>query len=239
MSAWRPSPRTTVAPRSSSIPSRLDAGGERAAAGVGPQVGDGDDAHARGVQRERGVEAAVAGRGDDGRVARLDAVERGEPARAAREHHAGQVVVGEHERLLERAGRGDVARGADLVQRVALPDGHQPVEEPERRRAAEDLHAGRRGALGQRARPRVAALVQQGAAGLGVLVAEHDVGAQLGGAQRRREAGDAAADHEHVAVAAAVLGAPLALGLPLRQHAEAGGRAQHLLVDAATAAAGG
>ena len=51
-------------------PRRLDARGELAAAGVRAQVGDGDDADAGVLQRERGVEPAVAGGGDDGRVAR-------------------------------------------------------------------------------------------------------------------------------------------------------------------------
>ena len=117
--------------------------------------------------------------------------------------------------------------------------GTRPSKNPSAGALGEDLDAGRRGALGERARPLVPALVQQRAAGLDVLVAQHHVGAQLGGAQRRAEPGDAAADHEHVAVAAAVLGAPLAIGLALGQHAQAGGRAQHLLVDAATAAGGG
>ena len=165
-------------------PGRLDAGGELAAAGVRAQVGDGDDADAGVLQRERGVEPAVAGRGHDGGVAGLDGVERGEPAGAARQHHAGQVVVGEDERLLERAGRGDVARGADLVQRVALPHGDEPVEEPERGRAAEDLDAGRARLLGQGAGALVAALVQQRAARLDVLVGEHHVRPGLGRAQR-------------------------------------------------------
>ena len=77
VTAWRPERAHDGRAAQQLDPRRLDARGERAAAGVGPQVGDGDDAHARGVQRERGVEPAVAGRGDDGGVARLDAVERG------------------------------------------------------------------------------------------------------------------------------------------------------------------
>src|SRR4029077_16573233 len=68
-------------------------------------------------------------------------------------------------------------------------------------------------------------------AGLRVLVAEHDVGPRLGGARGGREAGDPAADDEHVAVAAAVLGAPLAVVLLLAQDAQAGGVAEDLLVD--------
>jgi hypothetical protein len=183
------------------------------------------------VQGEGGLEPAVARGGDDRRVAGLDRVQRGEPPGAAGEHHPGQVVVGEDQRLLERAGGGDVAGGAHLVQRVVLPDRHEPVEEAERGRTREDLHARGARTLGERARTLVPALVEQRSPGLGVLVAEHDVGAQLGGAQRGCQAGDAAADHEHVAVAAAVLRAPGAFGLALGQHAQAGGRAQRLLVQ--------
>ena len=83
-----------------------------------------------------------------------------------------------------------MARGADLVQRVALPDGHEPVEEAERGRAGQDLDARGAAPLGERAGALVAAFVEQRAARLDVLVAEHDVGAELRGAQRGREAGD-------------------------------------------------
>ena len=191
------------------------------------------------MERERGVEPAVVRGGHDGGLAGLDRVERGEPARAAGQHHAGQVVVGEDERLLERPRRRDVARGAHLVERRALPDGDEPVEEAERGSAREDLDAGGADAVGERAGAGVLAFVEQRAARLDVLVAEHDVGAQLRRAQRGGQAGDAAADDEHVAVAPAVLGPPPAVVLLLGQHAEAGDAAQHLLVHAATAAAAG
>ena len=71
----------------------------------------------------------------------------------------------------------------------------------------------------------LAALGEQPAARLGTLVREHDVGAELGCGDRSRQPGGAAADHEHVRVAAPVLGAPLALGLRLAQPAEPRGGA--------------
>ena len=155
-----------VAPRSSGMPSSLDAPGELAAAGVGAQVGHRDDAHAGGVQRERRVQAAVARGGHDRVAARADAVERGQPDRAAGQHHARQVVVGEHERLLDQPGGGHVPRRADLVQRVALPDGHETVEVAQRGGAREHLHARLAHERGQLAGALVAAFVQERAAGL-------------------------------------------------------------------------
>ena len=86
--------------------------------------------------------------------------------------------------------------------------GDEPVEMAERRRRAEDLDPGRAGPLGELASLVVAAFPQQPAAGLGALVGEHDVGAELGGGDRSGEAGAAAADDEHVGVAPAVFGAP-------------------------------
>ena len=98
-----------------------------------------------------------------------------------------------------------MAAGADLVQRVALPHGDDPVEVAERARPCEDLDAGDR-------------LDRQRA-----LVDQHDVLALLGGGGSGPAPGAPATDDEHVGVAAAVLGPPLAVGLLLAQNAEAGG----------------
>ena len=172
-------------------------------------------------------------------LAGLHRVERGEPARAARQHHAGQVVVGEHERLLERARRRDVPGGTDLVEDVALPDRDEAVVEAERGRAGEDLDARLARPRRERPCPLVAALGEQRAAGLDVVVAQDHVGAELRGAQRGGQAGDPAAGDQHVAVAAPVLRPPRPLRPLLRQPPEPRGVAQDLLVDAATGAAGG
>ena len=151
--------------------------------------------------------------------------------RAAREHDARQVVVGEDERLLDHAGRHDGARRADLVQRVALPDRDEAVEEAERGGAGEDLDAGDAGLLGERAGALVAALVRAARRRARCPRRRARRPRRLRGARRGREAGDAAADDEHVAVAAAVLRAPLAVVLLLAQDAETGGVAEDLLVD--------
>ena len=121
--------------------------------------------------------------------------------------------------------------GADLVQRRALPHRHEPVEVPERGRAREELDPGLAGALDERPSLLVTALPQQPAAELRALVDEHDIGAELGRRRRGRESRDTAADHEQVGVAAPVLGPPRPLGLLLRQLAEPGRVAQHLLVE--------
>ena len=204
---------------------------ERRAGAVAAKVGHRHQLHAGVHQRQRRLEAAVADCGHHGARAGLHRPERGQPARAARQHHAGQVVAGEQQRLLDRAGGVHVAAGADLMQGAPLPDRHEAVEGAQRRRVREHLHAGLAGPLGQLARVGVAALGEQPPTGLGALVAQHRVGAQLGGGDRRRQPGGAAAHHQHVGMAAAVLGAPLALGLALAQLPEPGRVAQHLLVE--------
>ena len=129
--------------------------------------------------------------------------------------------------------------GADLVQRVALPDGDEPVEAAERGGAGEDLDARGARLRDQLGGALVAALVEQPPARHRALVGQHDVGAQLGGGDRRAQARRAAADHEHVGVAAAVLGAPLALVLAACAAARAPRRGAAPSRTPATAAAGG
>ena len=194
------------------------------------QVGHGHDLDARPFQRSGRLEPAIGCGGDDRAGSRGDAVEGDEPPHAAGEHHAGQVVAGEDERLLDDAGGEDELARAHLMQGRGLPDGDEAVEGAEHRGGGEELDAGAARLLGQLAGALVAALGQRAAAGLGALVGEHDVGAGLGGRDRRAQPGEAAPDDEHVGVAAAVLGAPLALVLGGAQLAQAGGVAQHLLV---------
>lgn len=117
------------------------------------------------------------------------------------------------------------------MQHIALPDGHQAVEAAKRASAAQDLHAGSLRLRRQLAHALAAAFGELRAARLEVLVAEHHIGAQLRGAQRSAQAGDATADHEHVTVAATVFSAPFALLLTLWQPAQPGGVAQRLLID--------
>ncbi len=119
---------------------------------------------------------------------------------------------------------------ADLVQRRVLPDRHEPVEAAERARPAQHLHPGRLGLGHERGGAIVAALGEQAPTRLEALVGQHDVRAGARGGDRRAEPRGAAADDDHVGVAAPVLGAPLALGLLARQHAEARGAAQEALV---------
>ena len=100
------------------------------------------------------------------------------------------------------------------MQRVALPDRHEPVEAAECRAAGDQLDAVQR--LRQ---PRQA------------LVDQHHVGARARGGSRCCPAGEPAADDQHVGVATAVLGAPLTLGLLLTELAEPRRIAQDLLVQ--------
>ncbi len=212
-------------------PGRLQLGRGPRRRGLRAQVGDRLDPHPHAQQRQRVVQTAVV----DGRHhrarARPDAVHGTEAAGAAGQHHPGQVVVSEDERLLDGPGRDDVPGGPHLVQRRPLPDGDEAVEEAERDPALDDLDARAAGRGDQLGRARGAPLGQQQPAGHRVLVAEHDVEARLGRHQRGAEARDAAADHEHVAVAPPILGLPAALALAGGEAAEAGGAAQDLLVE--------
>ena len=229
-SAVRPSAWSTVAPRSTCTP-RLIELVEGVARALLAKVGHRGQLHAVVEQRHGRLEPAVVDRGHHGAAARAQPVERGQAHGAAGEHHARQVVAGEQQRLLDRAGGVDDAPGAHLVERAALPHRHEAVEGAERGRRRQHLHAGLARPGGELARARVTALGEQAPARLRALVGQHHVRAQLGRRDRRAEAGRAAPDHEHVRVTAPVLGAPLALLLVLAQLPEPGRVAQHLLVE--------
>ena len=195
------------------------------------QIGHADHLDARLDQRERCMQAAVVDGRHDRARSRLERVHGDQPPRAAGEHHAREVVAGEEQRLLDRAGRVDLAPGADLVERVALPDRHEAIEGAERGRAREDLDARLARPLGQLARIAHAALGEQPAARLRPLVGERHVSAEFGRGGGGVQAGRASSDHEDVGVPAPVLRAPLALGLRLAQLPEPRRVAQHLLVE--------
>ena len=198
---------------------------------VGAQVGHGRHRHADGVQRRRGVQPGIGHARHDRALAHGDTVERGEPTSSTGEHHPREIVLGEDERLVDRPRGGHVGGRPHLMQGVPLPDRHQPVEEAQRGAARQHLDAHRPHLVGQLARPLVVALGERPPARLHVFVAEHHIGAQLGRAQRRGEAGEPATHDEHVAMAAPVLRAPLPLRLRLAQLAEPSGVPQHLLVQ--------
>ena len=182
--------------------------------------------------RERRLETAVVHRGHDRARARTQPVQRNKPADPAGQHHARQVVAGEEQRLLDRPGCEHEPPRADLMQDLALPDGHEAVVHAECGRIRQKLHARLSCRGRQLAGALVATLEQEPPAGLGSLVGEHDVSARLGRGNGRRQARRAAAHHQHVGVAAAVLGTPLALLRgDAREAPETRGVAQHLLVE--------
>ena len=208
-----------------------------ARARLGACVRDRRDGDAGALQRQGRLQAAFADRGHDGPRPRRQPVAREQAAGAAGEHDPGAIVVGEQERLLDRAGRVDVLARPDLVQGVALPDRAQPVVVAEHGGAREQLDPGRGGPPRELGRELVAPLVEQAPAEAHVLVGEHDVGAELGGGDRRAQPGGAAADDEHVGVAAAILGRPGALGLRARAGVRARRRGAGPSRRAATGAA--
>ena len=152
-------------------------------------------------------------------------------ARRAGQHHAGAVVVGEHQGPFDGPGGQDHLFGADLPQPLtrragrrnglmigqALDDTDHVVREiAERRGAREHGDAGmlrqtREGLRDPIARRRLvdrrAALIgfiQQRSADLRLLVDQDDAPAALGRRHRRRQTGRPGADHQHLAMGKAV-----------------------------------
>ena len=97
-------------------------------------------------QVERGLDAGVAGADDDGLLAGGDPVLVDQPPHAAAQHHAGQVVALEHQRLLDHAGCDHDLAGPEAVHGAALEHRHQPaLVDAAGPRRLQDGDAGRRG----------------------------------------------------------------------------------------------
>ena len=145
---WRIASVTTLLPRASMIVWPLNTGipSPRSAVASAPASGRRSATATIWTPTARSARAACSPRSDvvamTARLPGLTPVEGGQAARTAGEHHAGQVVAREHQRLLDGPGGEHVAGGADLVQGVALPHGHQPVEVAQRGAMADDLYPG-------------------------------------------------------------------------------------------------
>ncbi len=199
-----------------------------------------------------GAGAVVVGE-DHGAAARRRGVAVQVAPDGAGQHHAGPVVVAEHQRPLQAAGRQHAALRHDAPQ--ALPRrmrlGHRQVvadpldraigavvEHAEHRGAAQDMRTSGRPASSDSAEaaqsgaawsPTVPAFGQQAAAEAGALVAQDHPRPGAAGRQRRRQPGRAGADHQHVAVDRRLL-----VMVGVRRGggaAEAGGAADQRLVD--------
>ena len=131
--------------------------------------------------------------------------------RAVGEHDADEVVAGEHERLLDRAGRDHDPLRAHAQQQVPGLDRHEPaLVDAERATGRDELER----------------LVAEPA---DVLVDEQHLLTGGRGGPRRREPGAPAADDEHVDAAVLGVVAPRPPAV-LVDAAEAGEVAKHLLV---------
>ncbi len=218
------------------------------------EIDDGGRRHPGLGEVEGGVPGAVMG-GDDRRaVADLDAVAVEEGLGGAGEHDPGAVVAVEDQRLLQRAlGEHDLA-GADLPQplaRRALRRGGEVVgdllaeaeqvlvvvadrrgarHQGDVRQPAELGQGGGQPVPGRLAVDDHGGLGEEGAAGFGILVRQHDGGTGAAGGERGGEAGRAGADDQDVGMGEAG-GVAVGVGLG-RRGAEAGGVADHRLVDA-------
>ena len=198
-------------------------------------------------QVERRLVAEAVGGRDDGARAGLHAVEPHQPLRRVGEHDARPVVVGEHQRLIEGAGRDDRLLGADLVEALAEIAGDQlsakrpvtvvPVRIRQVLVAARLARRDRRAARSARARSDAAAPVEERAAELRPFVDEQRVGAGFSRGDRRLEARRPRAHDEHVGEQ---IGLVVVLVLaPWDRAAEAGEPADRLLEEAPGAAAAG
>ena len=218
---------------------------------IGPDVDDGDDPDPGvGKIERRPMAVVVVGEHHDlASGADAEAVDVG--ADGAGQHHPRPVVVGEHQRPLDRAGGQHHPAGAHLPQPFAgagpgsRRTGVAPFEQAEivviviaeRRRPRQKANLFQRReflcrVFHPRHRRRVVdrhPLAEQPAAELGILVGEDHPRAGAPGGQRRRQPGRSAADHQHIAV-----GVHLVVGIGIglvRRGAEAGGAADDPLVS--------
>ena len=108
------------------IPRRIGGGTARR---LGAQLDDRRDLDAGIEQIERHLVAVLVGARDDGAPARRHPVQPHQALRPRAEHDAGQIVVAEHHRLLERAGGDDHLLRAHLVHSVAADHRQEVVGE--------------------------------------------------------------------------------------------------------------
>ncbi len=117
------------------------------------------------------------------------------------EHHAGEIVVREDDRLFDRAGRHHQVPRPHAVQGARARGGHdRTLEDAERRGARQDPDPGGRGFLSERGgRARLGSVTHRSAR-LALLFQDERVEAGRRGLGRRGEPRRAASDHEHVGV---------------------------------------
>ncbi len=177
---------------------------DRRRVGVAACVDECGDHDAGGAQIEGDVDATIVGDHDHRPTSRLDAIEPMQALRRAAEHHAGQVVVLEHHRILDDAARHDDLTRPQRHEPVLLEHPQQAVlVEPERRRVTEDANAivgtDLEGEIADDL-PAGAAVVQgarvgsPAAAELGLVVDQRHARPGPCRLQRRRHPGDATAD---------------------------------------------
>ena len=227
---------------------------DRRAGRIVANIDDRRDIDAGPLQVDRRRIGGIVGRVDADIFSDSDAIMVEIDARRRGKHDAWPVIVGEHHVALDGAGRDHHALGADLPQPLArqvmarlgevVADPLDQADEilrvvAERRGArqhAHIVHRGKPGDSGLRPTPASlavdlrAGLEAQRAAKLGLLVADDDAHAGFGGGQRRRDAGRAAAQHQHLAMSET---RRIVVGIGLvGRHAKAGRGADIRFVDA-------
>ena len=181
------------------------------------------------VQVQRGQITVIVARQHHSALARLDCVELHQALRGTGQHHAGQIVVTENHRLVERATGDQALRGAHFVHAHALNHRQVVVSEP-----------GVAGGFFQHANVGVAfdgadqfsahglgasafeieAGVSQRAAEDRLLLDQQHFGASVGGSQCGLKTGRACADHGQISEQ---IGFVVILGLEFQiEHTQAG-----------------
>ena len=173
----RPKARTTAVPPQHRDPCRADPRRQLLVGAVRARVSDRRDRDPGARERQRGLEAAIGGRRDQAAASPATPRRGRRAARARAQHHAREVVALEHQRLLDRAGGGDVA-SARTWCRVSRP---RSGRSRRRSRAPRPVPGSRlpRRAPAARARPPIRPRRGRAAATeLGPIVGEDDVGAR-------------------------------------------------------------
>jgi hypothetical protein len=174
------------------------------------------------MQLETGCIGIQIGGNDDYSAAGSDAVPRGKPCRAGRQHDAGQIIVAKHCRLLDHSGGKYHGAGAHL-RHARLLRQRDPVIR---------VVAGGNGSRKQRNGGRVAHRPDQRrrrtiAGEPQRFIRQGHLRAGLRRGERGRQAAWAAADHQHIAETVA-LGGGLARGAE-RNPSQSRERAEHAL----------
>ncbi len=195
---------------------------------AGASVGDGGDLHACITKSQRRLDAAVGGRRDHGHVPGPHSVEGGQARAPEHSITPGRSLPSNIRGCSIEPVAATWARARTWCSVLPAQTGTIPSKNPSAAAGAStSTPAARTRAASARASS-ARSLASRLPPSSGPSSTRVTSAPSSAGAQRGRHPGHAASDHEHVGVAAAVLGAPFPLGLAAGQPAEASGVPQDL-----------